>query len=196
MKKLLSLFIVAIIALSSVTKMSAQEFDDKSMLISAGIGLGHSYTFYTGVHAWPTFFASFEKGLKEINNVGVISVGGILGFQHSYYDDYGIDYSWNNLYLGGRGAFHFTIIDVDKLDISAGASLGLRFYSELDPDYTYTYDNYGYPHVSYTTKKTTHTSVFYGVFASARYYLSDNIAVFSELGYDISWLKLGASFKF
>jgi hypothetical protein len=40
------------------------------------------------------------------------------------------------------------------------------------------------------------SGVLYDLFAGARYYFTDNLAVMGELGYGIAWLKIGVSLKF
>jgi hypothetical protein len=162
----------------------AQKFEKGDWDVNAGLGFGYTYDMYTGVNSWPTLYGSVEKGIVNISDFGVISAGGLIAYKHMSYDDYGYDWSWSDLYIGGRGAFHFSKVKVDNLDLYAGVSLGLRFYTNID--YSYADDNY---------EKVTHSAGFSGAFAGAKYYLKDNIAAFGELGYDVSWIKLGVTFK-
>lgn len=170
------------LTLIAATRLNAQTFKNGDFDINAGIGLGYTYSLYSGVSSWPALVVSAEKGFKDLSDIGVISIGGSIGFKHISYS--AANWSWNDLYVGGRGALHLTNIKVDKLDLYGGASLGLRFYTY--PDVVYPY---------YTIEKKTHTSVFFGIFGGGKYYLTDKIAVFGELGYDVAWLKLGVTFK-
>lgn len=170
----------------SITMVQAQTFNNGDFEINAGIGLGYTYSIYSGTSQWPALVVSAEKGIRDIDNLGVLSVGGIIGYKHFSYSD--ADWSWSDLYIGARGAIHLNdLIQVDKLDVYGGASLGLRFYTYPTVEYNGYYD--------WEIKKKTFTKLFLGVFTGAKYSFSDKIAGFAELGYDIAWLKLGVAFK-
>ncbi len=104
-----------------------------------------------------------------------------MAFRHISIGDY---YDWNEFYIGPRGAFHLTMLKVENLDVYGGVSFGLRFYSE--PTYVGV-NNYG---------RNTFTSAYGGLFVGGRYYFSKGFGVFSELSYDITFIKLGVVFKF
>jgi hypothetical protein len=177
MKKLVALLIIV---LFTVFAGSAQTFEKGDMVLNAGFGIGHTYgTYGSGIS--PSITVTGERGFWEIGDVGIIAIGALLGFQHSSYH-LGSDYSWNDFYFGARGLFHFTIIPVEKLDVYAGIGAGLRIDSE--PDWTHDYSS------------SIGFGPYGGVFAGARYYFTDKFAAFAELGYEISWLKVGVAFKF
>jgi hypothetical protein len=184
-KKLL----LAVLFLTNIAFAHAQAFKNGDLNINAGIGLGYTYGFYSGASSWPLLYVSGEKGVTEVANVGVVSVGALIAFKHISFSD-AVDnnnWSWNDLYVGGRGALHFSGLKVDKLDVYAGASLGLRFYSYPTLVYNGGYD--------YSLENKTHTTLFFGLFGGGKYYLSDKIAVFGELGWDVAWIKLGVTIK-
>ncbi|OFY70563.1 MAG: hypothetical protein A2Y71_05745 [Bacteroidetes bacterium RBG_13_42_15] len=178
MKKLIAL---SVIVLFAAFAGSAQTFEKGDMVLNAGIGIGHTYGHAGGIS--PSITVTAERGFWEIGDFGVISIGALLGYQYSRYHYWGYDNSWSNFYFGARGLFHFTIIPVEKLDVYAGIGAGLRI--DTEPDWIY-------------ENRTTdlHFGPYGGVFAGARYYFSDNFAAFAELGYEVSWLKLGVAFKF
>ena len=186
MRKLLLAFVFA----ASAVVANAQTFKKGDLDINVGLGLGYSYGFYTGSSAWPTLYASAEKGFFQIGDFGVISIGGLLAYEHISVSDVDVNYSWSDFYIGARGAFHFTKIKVENLDLYAGISTGLRFYSYPEYSLTGTYPNYSY---SYENK--TFTTTFGGMFAGAKYYFTKNFGAFGELGYDVTWLKLGITYK-
>jgi len=177
MKKLVAL---SVIILFAAFAGSAQTFEKGDMVLNAGFGVGHTYGVHGGVS--PSITVTGERGFWEIGDVGIISIGALLGFQHSSYHLV-YDYSWNDFYFGARGLFHFTIIPVDKLDVYAGIGAGLRIDSEPD----WVYENH---------PSDIHFGPYGGVFAGARYYFTDRFAAFAEVGYEISWLKVGVAFKF
>jgi hypothetical protein len=74
-------------------------------------------------------------------------------------------------------------------EVYGGFSLGMRFhaYSFTTNDYnSYRNDNRYYGNSAY---------LIGSVFAGARWFPKPKIALFAELGYGISYLTLGASFK-
>lgn len=143
-------------------------------LLNAGIGLG-VYT-YGGL----PFGASFEHGITED-----ISVGGFFDYLSwkNTYSTY--SYSWRFMYFGARGSYHFNELlklDNDKVDVYAGIGLGYRVVSTSD-NLVAGYGGYG-------------GGLFYNVHVGGRYYFANNIAGFAELGYGVSALRLGLTFKF
>src|SRR6185436_15650013 len=116
---------------------------------------------------------------------GTIGLGGIVGYQGAsekwsnssgYYK-----YHWNNLILAPRVTYHTSLINTDKYDLYGGIMLGVRIESV---DYT---TNYGAPDLgnyggAYLTA---------GVFVGGVWYFADNVGAFTELGYDITFLKVG-----
>jgi hypothetical protein len=177
MKKLIA---ISVIVLFTAFAGKAQSFKKGDNVINVGIGLGHTYGTYGGIS--PSITVTGERGFWEIGDFGVISIGALLGYQHSGYHYYGTDYNWNEFYFGARGLFHFTVIPVEKLDVYAGIATGLRIDSE--PDWGTDYS----PSASF--------GIYGGVFGGARYYFTDNFAAFAELGYEISYMKIGVAFKF
>jgi hypothetical protein len=184
-KKLL----LAVIFVTNIAFANAQAFKKGDLDINAGIGLGYTYGFYSGASSWPLLYVSGEKGVTDIENIGTVSVGALIAFKHISVSGYGTDenWSWNDLYVGGRGALHFSGLKVDKLDVYGGASLGLRFYSYPTAVYNGGFD--------FTIENKTHTALFFGLFGGGKYYVTDKIALFGELGWDVAWLKLGVTIK-
>jgi hypothetical protein len=163
---------------------NAQTFSNGDMVFNGGIGVGYSYGLYSGANSTPLLFLSGEKGMYDLENIGVISVGGVVAFKHISYDAYGYDWSWNDFYIGGRGILHVNdVIEVENVDLYLGISLGLRIYSY--PTYT----------TGVNLENESFTRVFSGGFFGARYYFNEKFAGMAELGYDIAWLKLGVSYK-
>lgn len=170
----------------------AQNFEKGSSAINLGIGFGNtSYfgSYYSGF--LPSFSGSYEYGIVEVpmgsQLTGVVSVGGYLGFSMSKYsysywgsDDY---YLTTDIVVGVRGNYHF--IFHDKFDPYAGIILGANLQNSkwrgdgADPDVDF-----------------TDTTPFGGAYVGARYFFSDNFAVYAELGYLISVLNAGVTFKF
>ena len=137
--------------------------------LDPGIGLG---TYYKGL----PFGVSFEHGFTDN-----ISAGAFVNYSSYNYADFG--FKLNITYFGVRGSYHFAnLLNVTnpKFDPYGGVSLG--YYNV-----SFNGDTFGSPYSS---------AVFPGVYAGARYMLSDHIGGFAEVGYGVSALRIGASFKF
>jgi hypothetical protein len=168
-----------------------QVFEKGSQAINLDLGFGNTAYmggYYSGF--LPSFSGSYEYGIVEIpmgsTLTGVVSAGGYLGFSMSKYNGYtgwGDDYYLtNDFLLAARGNYHF--IFHDKLDTYAGIILGVDMQTSkwkgdgADPDVDY-----------------AETDPFVGAYVGARWYFSDKFAVNAELGYLISVLNIGVTFK-
>jgi len=187
MRKLI--LMAAMIVLTGVAGFS-QVFEKGSQAINLGLGVGNTAYFgsyYSGL--LPSFSASYEYGIVEVpmgsDLTGVVSVGGYLGWATSKYD-YGWDdiyYLYNSIYIAARGNYHF--IFHDKLDTYAGIWVGVKIVSGKwhgDGNYPDDWDE-------------DSTGPAGGAYVGARWYFTDNFAVYSEIGYLISVFNAGVAFK-
>ncbi len=198
MKKIIFSFLVCL----TITAQ-AQSYEQKQVDFNFGVGLGNTYLYsgnYFGpgfsYHSLPLINISGEYGITD-----AIGIGGVLGFSTatstysgSYFNgpngySYTDTYRWSFTIIGVRGAYHFAeLIDNDKLDLYAGAMLGFNWskakYTSTDPYHPYAY-NY----------KTSGIGLAYSVFAGCRYRFTDNLGVFGELGYGVSILNIGLTYK-
>jgi hypothetical protein len=170
--------------------LNAQIFDKGDMVLSTGLGLGSTY-----IGGWnsyykisvPPIFVAGDYCIREDLGPGNLGVGGILAYSaYKYHYNYGVyDYGskYSTFIIGARGTYHFVDL-VDKLDLYGGVVIGAKILTHKEfGDYQgsdYSYNNSG---------------VVYDLFAGARYYFTDNLGVMGELGYGISWLKIGISLK-
>lgn len=169
-----------IVATASIA--NAQDFEKGTNVISAGIGLGSSLGYYSGSTISPALSVQYEHGTFPIGDVGVISLGGYLGYKNYTYKYQTYKDKWTYVIVGARSAFHLTSLKVDKLDLYGGLMLS---YNSLNY-----HNGSGYNYGSYGS--TAGITAYVG----GRYYFVSNIAAFAELGYGVSYLTLGASFKF
>lgn len=188
MKKLirLSILVIAMAFLVSQSTLNAQAFKSGDMVGNLGVGFGW-YGYGYGTTSLPAFSLSLEKGIKDIENVGPLTIGGIVGFKHARYawlTNY--DWTWNDIIIAARGAIHYDLFKNEKLDTYGGVALGLRI--ESFTDYAYNGNNY-----VKGTSSTTHG--LFALYIGGRYYFSDKLAAFGELGYGLGYLTLGLSFK-
>lgn len=153
--------------------LNAQTFEKGDFNIGAGIGLGSTLGGGTpiAIHA--------EYGITED-----ISLGGYGSFA-SYSSGYaGFNYKWTYTVIGARASYHFnTLLDLpEKFDVYGG--LGLY--------------NYG---VKVTTSSGSSYSgplsdgIHFGAHVGGRYYFTDNLAAFVDLGNGIAYFQTGISYK-
>jgi len=176
MKKVIFLAVMAVMAFSPIY---AQQFSVGSNAVNLGIGFG---TALGGMGTGrPAISASFERGIWEAGP-GVISLGGYIGNTGFTYKSGGEKYTWNYTIIGARGAYHFTgLTSVPQFDPYGGAMVGYNIVSYSGSD---EFSNaYG-------------SAVEFSLFAGARWFFTENIAAFAEVGYGVSYLNAGISFKF
>lgn len=187
MKKNLRVSVVLIaiaIFISGQVVVKAQTFKKGDLVGNLGVAFGwYGYSYYgAGVTSLPAFTLSLEDGIVDINNVGIISAGGIIGIKHGSWSYYSTDGSYNDFVVAARGALHPAFIKVKKLDTYAGIALGVRIHNEKYPYSGYINDNY--------------TQALESLYIGARYFFTDKFAGFSELGYGLGYFTIGVSYKF
>ncbi|MBC7408723.1 MAG: hypothetical protein H7339_10075 [Arcicella sp.] len=172
MKKLLTFsFLLAVLLITSFKGFS-QAYKNGDKLLNLGIGINSYYS--TGL----PLGASFEVGITD-----AISVGGQVDYASG---NYGTGLGFTSLYVGARGSYHFNeLLNVtnDKLDIYGGLGLGYRSFSWTD-----SYNGSGYSYGN---------GLAINLFAGGKYYFSDKVAGFVELGSTgLSNARIGIAFKF
>jgi len=185
MKKLL---LVLLVAVFSLTQLTAQEstFKQGDKVLNLGLGLGS--TLYTGSYykaGIPPISASLEFGVKDgVLDKGSIGIGGYLGYS-SHKWEYSNAWGWKytNIIVGVRGVFHYPL--VNKLDTYTGLLLGYDIASSKE---------YGTPYLGYNYSASS-GGVAYSWFVGGRYYFSDKFAGMLELGYGITYLNIGVALK-
>jgi hypothetical protein len=169
----------------------AQNFEKSSHAINIGLGIGNTGSFgsyYSGF--LPSASASYEYGIVEIpmgsEMTGIIGAGGYMGWSLSKYayDTYGDDYYLStDFIIAVRGNYHF--IFHDQFDPYAGIAIGADIQTAKwkgdsnDPGADF-----------------AETTPYAGAYAGARWYFTDNFAVYAEVGWLISVLNGGVCFTF
>lgn len=157
-------------------------FGEGTNVLNLGIGFGSVYSYAGSVSASPAFSASFEHGLKQVGP-GVIGIGGLVGYQSASSDlGYGTKFKSSDLAISVRSAYHYPV--TDAFDAYAGLGLGFRSIS---------YEMEG---SSSLVAVADYKGFYSGYFIGGRYFFTDKIGAFAELGYDQALLKVGLSVKF
>ena len=155
-------------------------FGEGTNALNVGIGFGTTYGYAGGASASPAFSVSFEHGFKQLGP-GVLGFGVLAGYQRASFDLIGSEFSSSDLVVSLRGAYHYPV--TDAFDAYAGVGLGYRRIS-------YDIDGAGSSFV------TDYSGVYSAGFIGGRYFFSDALGAFAELGYDQAYLKVGLSLKF
>jgi hypothetical protein len=176
MKKLILLGTITLL----VSFASKAQYQKGDFLLNAGIGLGYYYA--GGV----PLIVSGEYAFTD-----KLTIGPYLGYTSWNNSVFAASYKFRYTFIdfGVRGAYHFSElfgITNEKLDIYGGAFLGYVVSS-------YTYNGSS----SFPTYSDSYGGgVRTGIFAGARYYFAEKVAGYGELGYGISPLSIGLTFKF
>ena len=173
MKKItLFLFSFLLIIILNNHDSNAQAYQDGDINVGAAIGIASRLVGNSGlpiaIHA--------EKGFHEAISAGL----------YVSYASYNYSF-WKYTYFiaGIRGAYHFaSVIDIpDELDLYGGAMLFYQNVTVKEREIT------GF-------SASSPGSVGLGIYVGGRYYFTDNVAGFLEIGTGIAILQLGATLKF
>lgn len=168
MKKLITTTILFTgLVFFSISTISAQSFQKDDVIINAGIGLGGTYS-WSGLGL--PLGGGVEFGVSDLD-VGSIGVGGDIGFVSGS----GLTIT----YIGGRASYHFNeLFELENDDLDIYGGLGIY-----------------YRNFSYSGNQTFGSGMLASFHAGTRYYLSDNVGIYGELGNNWGWLNIGAIFK-
>lgn len=188
MKKILLLVAAASVLLLHPSFTSGQTFREGDNIVSAGLGFGSSYGGLGAGSESPAIIVHYEHGNWSVGGPGVISIGGFLGYK-SYSYDYLQYYSQSVSYtvLGVRSAYHYSGLDNKDWDVYGGAMISYNIASYSYTSYDARYDNYNYDDAD--------SQFRFSLFLGGRYYVTEKVALFAELGYGIANFTLGASFR-
>lgn len=179
MKKSIFILLAVFIAVAA----HAQSFQNGTTAVNIGIGLG---TALGGLgKARPAISASLDKGMWDVGGPGVISLGGYVGNTGYKYTSAGYTAKWNYIIVGVRGAYHYNgFTEVPNLDVYGGAMLGYNIVSySVDGSDAGQANNYG-------------SGLGFSGFLGGRWFFSDSVGAYAELGYGVSVLNAGVTFKF
>jgi len=181
MKKRLIVLIIVAIFMATAPLMakgnsnSGLSHNPGDIVLQIGVGWGYYGVYGIGV---PPITVVGEYGITDN-----ISVGGMIGYNNWGYSYGTYNITSHNIMLGVRGNWHFNdLIHVKNLDLYAGIALGAYVYVTTS-------------NIAYYTGGTT-AGFLWNFQVGARYYFTQNIGVWLELGYGYSVVSGGVVFKF
>ena len=162
--------IIAIALVFGLSSANAQTFEEGTSVIQLGAALGSDFGLPLG--------GSYEYGITD-----KIGVGAYVGYASKSFDSGFIFSNYKATYtiFGAKGNYHF--YNTDKFDAYGGLLIGYNSVS-----FTYSDSTAGY-----VAPSAGGTLIAPSV--GARYYFTDNIAAFAELGYGIGYLTAGLAYK-
>lgn len=173
-------FLCAVALVFSATFASGQaRYDKGDVLLNLGIGLGYSY-FGGGI----PLLISAEFVVHDAITVGPYF--GYTSYNGYRYGGFSNNYRYTSIDLGVRGSYHFSeLFEIrnEKVDVYGGAALG---YSITGTNYDYRFYGLSDPYPN---------RVQFGLHAGTRYFFTEKIAGFGELGFGLATLALGLTFK-
>ena len=147
--------------------------------ISIGFGGYYSGALYSGVKRMPAISLYYENCVKDnlFDEKSSLGIGGMLGYTSAKVEN---SFKTSHTTIGVRGALHYAF--VDKLDTYTGLMLG--------------YDIVTWKWVGTDWGGAASSGLAFSWFLGARYYFTDNLAVFAELGYGVAIFNIGVALKF
>ena len=173
MKKIHFSFLLVLGLFASTQSFAQLSVDKGTKFINLGIGVG-GYGGTSGI----AFGGSADFGVAPN-----ITVGGQIAYRSFNYGYLGNNDKINYLYFAARGSYHFNQLlnlSNDKVDLYAGIGLGYESAS---------YSNSIYSGSSFGS------GIFVPVHLGGRYFFSENVGAFAELGSGVAPLMLGVTFK-
>ena len=158
--------------------------------VNLGIGIGSRYGYGTGYSylggnssVSPAISLSYERGIIPLGP-GVLGVGGILAYQGASYEfGSGNKWKYTDIVVMVRGSSHYPV--TKEFDAYGGVGIGVR-------NSRASFDGSGFAGFD----SASATDVTSGLFVGGRYFFTESIGAFAELGYDQTYLKIGLSAKF
>lgn len=191
--------IVLTIGIISISTSFGQVFQKGTRVLNLGLGLGGNvYYLNSGYNSTPYFNLSFDYGVYNFSDVDNLSlgIGGYFGYKNVWnrwntwwYDKNGnlhlsggFRENWNYFSFGIRPTIHYSFDN--NFQVYGGFQFGyvLVSYSNTNPNFYYT-ESYG-------------SRLGIGMLVAARYMFSKSFGAYGELGFGMTYLNLGVSFKF
>jgi hypothetical protein len=188
-KSILTCLIVCLIAAHSFAQTSFAKGDN---VVGFGIGVGgnlYSGYHYSNIKRIPAITASYEHCIVGSlwDNKSSLGVGGIVGYTSAKWDDKSKEWGWkvSHTIIGARCALHYSFLP--QLDTYFGLTVG---FDAVSWTWTGKYDKSG----GYSRGGSS--GFAWSSYLGARYYFTDAVGAFAEIGYGFSALNLGVALKF
>lgn len=181
MKKAVKSLVVVLAMIGAISPALAQvKYDKGDKLFSVGLGIGgyvdgfYSYDYYGGGYYYSSGYGIPITASLEFFINDAISIGPYAGFAFGNH--------WTAFDAGARGSYHFSKhipLGTDKLDLYGTVLAGVS---------NIWYDYAGVDDSDFAGR--------FGITAGARWYFTNSFAVNAEVGWGVTPVLAGVSFKF
>ncbi len=173
---------------------SNAQFEQGDNLLGVGVGIGGHYGIGfsgTGVSQTPAIALHFDHGMGDLGP-GTWGLGGFIGYKGFKYtydnrfssNNYITSYKWSYTVIGARGTWHYNEWHGDnRLDTYGGLMLAYRISSFKDET--------NYPSGAVRFNAGSYSGVSLTGLLGARYFFTENIGAYMEVGFGVSVLQLG-----
>ena len=170
------------------------QFDEGDNVLGVGVGLGGNYGIGfsgAGVSQTPAMALHFDHGMGYLGP-GTWGLGGFLGYKSFKYvydnrytsNNYTSSYKWTYTVIGARGTWHYNEWHgTSQLDTYGGLMLAYRISSFKDET--------NYPTGAVRFNAGSYSGVNLTGLLGARYFFTDKIGAYMEVGFGVSVLQLG-----
>ncbi len=199
MKNLILKAKILLIALIFIFSGNANaQFGEDDRLLSLGISVGNP-GYYNYPFKGKTYYSSFFPPIIFQGEFGAIykyiSIGGQVGYQSKTYKDRsnpGYYHKYTYYSVGVIGAYHYSNLIQDLSESSKKYLEKFDLYASLI--FRFDIEYYKTTLVNYDSYNDVHPKL--GLLLGARFYLTDNIALWSELGYgNLGVFTFGFTYK-
>jgi hypothetical protein len=184
--------ILTILMFIGFGQINGQAFEKGTKVVAFGIGIGSSLGSFSHTSQIPALSVQYEQGIWEAGSDGVISLGGYVGYKsfnhRSSAGNFDFTSKWNYTIVGIRSAYHYQGLENERIDLYGGLMLGYYILNYTYEDNTGSSNPIGSGNYGSSAGLT--------IYLGGRYYLTNNIAAFVELGYGVSYLNLGINLRF
>jgi len=169
---------------------------------SFGVGLGwtHGVRNYAGTFNFPSASVLVERSILPFRDFGFLSVGAQFGFHHGHRNvgmpnlaNRDFRESWTTFYFVPRLALYFHEVFhpddfPENIDLFVGVGVGFRHLSQRFTQNV----------TAIEVARDMNIGFLFGYhfFVGGRYYFRENMAVFAEVGYGLSFLNVGITIRY
>jgi hypothetical protein len=195
MKKFVFMLVLVALSTGGIFAQSwnryAPGIDKSKVLVNAGIGFGFLGSGYDIGIPPISVSADFKLPIAVPLTVGPLVALASRSYSYSYSymgSTYGYKFTYTDFAIGVRGMYHFNFLK--NLDAYAGLTLGYVIDS-AKTEYTGDWGTTG------KTEPTNYSYFLWGGLIGARYFFTNNIGAYFELGYSgLQVVGFGLSLKF
>ncbi len=186
MRKIL---IIVFFAISMIAMSQPMKYGDKNIGFNLGVSAATTYSYSSKS---PAFTFVYDQGITEKMGVGYFSIGGVLSFSSSKWRS-GYDYTAKDKYtiFGARTKYHLDMVELtgerewNKVDLYGGLMVGFKYNSfdhwNVDKGNSYS---------------DSDLSLCGDLFIGGAYNFYNNLSGVIELGFGVSYISIGISYRF